>query len=110
MKKQHMVMLVLAALLAGLGGGIVSSQFLNVQPALAETSPRISAIVTAKAFQLVDDNGNVRALLGLRSMEGAGLWLYDTDGKALAALEVVEDGSGSVTLGNKEGKIIWSKP
>jgi hypothetical protein len=109
MKKKHMAVLVLAALMAGLAGGMISSQILNVQPALAETNPRISKIVAAKAFQLMDEDGNVRALLGLRSM-GVGIWLYDKSGKALAALEVVEGGTGSVTIGDKEGKVIWSKP
>jgi hypothetical protein len=41
---------------------------------------------------------------------GVGIWLYDKSGKALAALEVVEGGTGSVTIGDKEGKVIWSKP
>ena len=110
MKKKHTAVLVLVALMAGLTGGIVSSQLLNVQPAVAETSPSIAKIVAAKAFQLVDDDGNVRALLGLRSMEGVGLWLYDKEGKALAALEVLSGGTGSVTIGDKEGKVIWAKP
>ena len=110
MKKKHMAVMVLGLFMAGMIGGMVSSQLLNATSAVAETSPRISKIVAAKSFQLMDEDGNVRALLGLRSMEGVGLWLYDKDGKALAALEVIEGRTGSVTIGDTTGKVIWAKP
>jgi hypothetical protein len=110
MKRKEIIVWVLVAFLAGLAGGTLSSKLFSVQPVLATTSPGVSNVVAAKTFQLMDEDGNVRALLGHRSMEGVGLWLYDRSGKALAALEVVEGGTGSLTIGNTQGKIIWSKP
>ena len=62
--------------------------------------------VTARAFCLVDGEGNRRALLGLldTTQNGAGLQLFDEKGMTRAGLVLGEKGL-ILTLSDKEGKV-----
>ena len=61
-KKQYSLMLILA-LVAGLVGGVVSSQFLVGQPAFAEKKSKPQKVIEAQEFRLVNKNGKLRAFL-----------------------------------------------
>lgn len=61
-KKQYSLMLVLA-LVAGLVGGVVSSQFLTGRPVFAGKKSEPPKVIEAQGFRLVDDKGNVLARL-----------------------------------------------
>jgi hypothetical protein len=62
-KKQYSLMLVLA-LVAGLVGGVVSSQFFIGKSAFAEKKAKPQKVIEAQEFRLVDKEGKTRAMLG----------------------------------------------
>lgn len=59
-RKQHTLTVVLS-LIAGLVGGMVSSQFFMGQPVYAEKKPTQEKVVRAEKFELVDKNNKVVA-------------------------------------------------
>ena len=83
-RKQYSLMLVLA-LAAGLVGGVVSSQFLMSQPALAEKRAESKRIIEAEGMVIRDSNGIVRLELGVfKGLGEAGLRIYFENGKSKA--------------------------
>ena len=64
MNKKQYSLLVVLALVAGLVGGVVSSQFLMGQPAFAEKAGS-KKVIKARRFQVMDDSGIERASFGL---------------------------------------------
>ena len=64
---------------------------------------RTEEVVRAKRFELVDENGEVRAVLGFTKGASA-LWLCDENGNARVALKVAPDGSPVLTFANQAGK------
>jgi hypothetical protein len=64
-KKQHTLTVALA-LVAGLIGGVISSQLLAEKPVHTEKPTKAEKVVMAEAFQLVDRNGKVLASLNNR--------------------------------------------
>ena len=83
-KKQYSLIVVLA-FVGGLVGGVVSSQLLLGQPALAESGIH-PGNVRGSSFTMVDDNGKTRAKLQM------------------------QPGGPSLTLFNEKGKVIWRAP
>ena len=67
-------------------------------------------MVVTEAVQLVDDNGKVRAILGVNPKGTATFALFDKDGKERATVGLLEDGSPVVVMRDKEGKAIWGAP
>lgn len=61
-KKQHTLTVVLA-LVAGLVGGIISSQLLIDQPVYAEKKPAHEKLVRTEKLEIVDEEGKVYARL-----------------------------------------------
>ena len=61
--------------------------------------PEIPDVIQAKAFQLVDDNGKVRAELSM-SQGSPEFKLLDGEGKAVVSATVFESGQPSLLLGN----------
>jgi hypothetical protein len=87
-KKQYSLMLVLA-LVAGLVGGVVSSQFFVGQPAFA----MIEKSFIAQNFMLKDEKGRIR-----------GIWTIEQDGTARLKME--SDTGTIVLLTNNEGSSV----
>jgi len=130
-KKEYSLMLVLA-LVAGLVGGVVSSQFFVGQPAFAEKDAKTEKVIEAEEFRLVDKDGRTRAFLGFgHSPINRGqprLELHGKEGFPLAVLGVSslmteqESMEGerslrhprrpifSLVLLNEMGKVIWRAP
>lgn len=99
-------------------------------------APRHSSsdIVTARQFTMVDEDGKLRATLGMsESGVAGGLWLYDESenvranfyslldgtvglslfdnhGNPRASLDMDADGASSLVLSDKDGKPIWTAP
>ena len=61
--KQYSLMIAIA-LIAGLVGGVVSSQFIGGQPAFARKTAYFKKVIEAEELRLVDKNGKTRAFLG----------------------------------------------
>ena len=130
-KKQYSLMLVLA-LVAGLVGGVVSSQFLMGQPAFAEKKSKPLKVVESEEFRLVDKDGKTRAFLGFgHSPINRGQPRFELHGKAGFPLAVLGVSSlmteqermegerslrhprrpiFSLVLFNEKGKVIWRAP
>jgi hypothetical protein len=125
-KKQYSLMIVLA-LVAGLVGGVVSSQFLMGQPAFAEKKAKPQKVIEAQEFRLVDKDGKTRAFLGINR----GQPRFELHGKRGFPLAVLGLSSSmteqermegerslrhprrpivSLVLRNERGKVIWRAP
>jgi hypothetical protein len=73
-------------------------------------------VIRANSFILEDENGNVRASLGMTS-DGPGLSLYDENGKVRAGMVSTEDGAklvlsdenGNVRASLEAGPVPWLK-
>lgn len=98
-KKQYSLMLVLA-LVAGLVGGVVSSQFLVGQPAFAEK--RHEKVIMSQMFALVDENGQFRGEFGLTP---TGVSLSLIEGKEVrASLALRPDGTIGLGFRDNDGE------
>lgn len=72
----------------------------------AMSPPSIQDVVTAKSFEVVDDEGNVRAELGVLPDGSHGLALHDADGNERATLGVWPHGTAqSLSLHDPDGKM-----
>jgi hypothetical protein len=69
----------------------------------ASVSPASQRIVKAKAFEVVDTAGNVRAKLALMPEDLVGLGLLDASGRARTVLEYDLDGSTGLSLFDPNG-------
>ena len=125
-KKQYSLMLVLA-LVTGLVGGVVSSQFLVGQAAFASKKEKPRKVIEAQEFRLVDKDGKTRAFLGINR----GQPRFELHGKRGFPLAVLGLSSSmteqermegerslkhprrpivSLVLLNEKGKVIWRAP
>ncbi len=103
---QYAVVLTLA-IAAGLVGGVVSSWLFVGTPVFAQKS-EVAEVIRAKRFEMVDEDGMLRAALTLLAGEPR-LFLYDKDEKVRAGLALV-DGEPHLRLFDKNGKPIWTAP
>ncbi len=70
-------------------------------------NPNIPSVVQAHSFQLVDDNGAVRGVLGMGRSQPY-LALYDQNGiPRLDALLVSDSGDPSLVLSDQQGETRW---
>ena len=92
--KTLMMVAVVAA--AAFAGGAFS-QWAMARAEACKKVEEAPGVIEAKAFNVVDDNGNVMAVLGADE-EGTGLAILDVDGTARAVFGIDEDGSGLVFL------------
>lgn len=100
--RQHSFMTVLA-LIAGLVGGLLSSQFFEGHTAFAEKESKPGKIVQASEFRLVDEKDLVRASFGL-SGGGPGIILYGKSGKFRALLSLTTSHESPVlSLADEDG-------
>jgi len=99
MNRKHIIFTVLLALLSGLIGGVLSIWFLMPTSVLAQDEP--PKVIEAQEFRVVDDEGRMRAKLGLGTFRNLGvgypeethLLIFDEEGEE--RLKLVESGGFS---------------
>lgn len=98
--------MLIAALMAGALGGAAS---VRVWPAPAaafadQQSQQLLTSISAKQFEVMDDQGNMRAKLNVSGEGMAHLGLYDQQGVERAALVVTREGTSMLALSGDDGK------
>jgi|GEM_PF-1268952 len=109
-KKKQCSLMVVLALLAGLVGGMVSSQLFMGQLVFAETAQQNEQVVVAREFRLVDKRGKTRAVLRFSPIGGARLAMLDASAKVRAAFGLVKDGTPFLGMLDKNGQPFWKAP
>ena len=132
MSKRQYVLMLVVALIAGLMGGVVSSQYLVGQTAFARKKEPPRKVIEAQEFRLVDKDGKTRAFLGFghnpTNRKQPRFELHGKAGFPLAVLGVSShmteqermEGERSLrhprrpifslVLLNEMGKVIWRAP
>ena len=101
-KKQYSLVL-LSALLAGLVGGTLTSQFLTGQPAFAGKMAESRKMVVAEEFRLVNKKGEVLSTWGMYA-GGPGMVLFSKGGEYRAVFSLTSPEEGPIlTLADKGG-------
>jgi hypothetical protein len=83
----------LACVVAGVGMGAARMQ-----------QPRVPVVIKAKSFQAVDDNGTVRAWLGLQTDGNPGVYIRDAKGKNGIAMWVDKAGRPVMRMFDANGQ------
>ncbi len=84
------------ALIAGLIGGIISSQFFIGEPVFAK-----KRVIKAQEFQVVDNKGKIRAKLGLTFKGDSYLQYFDMNSKGRIILGLDKDGNPGLVYVDK---------
>jgi hypothetical protein len=95
--------MLIAALLAGALGGAASARIWPA-PASAFADQQMLTSISAKQFEVMDDQGNMRAKLNVSGEGMAHLGLYDQQGVERAALVVTKEGTSMLALSGDDGK------
>ena len=103
MTRMQYLVLLGAAILAGILGGALSERFFTESLAVAQPK---SKGVSAEEFLLLDKAGKVRAGLGLDANGEIGLVMTSKDGTR--KLYLSPDESSAVRLVDRNGKVLWS--
>lgn len=74
-----------------------------VSVALLGAGPQDPVVITAREFQIVDDDGTVRAILGTQPDGCSGLYLYDKTSRSRVVLDTKPDGRSGLYLYDKNG-------
>src|SRR3984893_4577483 len=98
--------MMIAALMAGALGGAASGRVWAAQASAfaAQQSQQLLTSISAKQFEVMDDQGNMRAKLNVSGEGMAHLGLYDQDGVERAALVVTKEGTSMLALSGDDGK------
>jgi hypothetical protein len=96
--------IVIAALIAGALGGAASARMWPAAAAAAAADQQLLTSISAKQFEVMDEQGNVRAKLNVSGEGMSHLGLYDQQGVERAALVVTRDGATMVALSGDDGK------
>jgi hypothetical protein len=132
MNSKQYALVVVLAVIAGFGGGVMAGRWPMDQPLLTSKPAKI---VRAEAFQLVDSHGATHAALDIQEGGGPGLLFYDSDHEARVVFEMTSkgdprlflidangiiravlglgldaDGSPFMRLRDENRKILWSIP
>ncbi|MCS7208447.1 MAG: hypothetical protein NZ874_02645 [Fimbriimonadales bacterium] len=75
----------------------------------SQRRPRIAETVDARRFRLFDQEGNLRAELGMPFGEPA-LFLYDSKGKARAWILLDREGNARIMFVDSEDQAVWTAP
>ena len=103
MNKKQCGLLLVFSLLAGLVGGILSSQFFLGTPALAEKKVGLQNVVTAEEFRLVDKEGKTLSTWGMYA-GGPGIVLFNKNGQFRAVFSLTSPDEGPVlTFADNKG-------
>ncbi|MFN4032140.1 MAG: hypothetical protein ACK4ME_00735 [Fimbriimonadales bacterium] len=103
---RHFQTLLLAAIVA-LFGFLSGVTLMDVRE--SQRRPRIAESVDAKRFRLYDEQGNLRAELGMPFGEPA-LFLYDAKGKPRAWILLDREGNARMMFVDGEDQPQWSAP
>src|SRR3984893_16584028 len=98
--------MLIAALMAGALGGAGSARIWPAPASAfaAQQSQQLLTSISAKQFEVMDDQGNMRAKLNVSGEGMAHLGLYDQDGVERAALVVTKEGTSMLALSSDDGK------
>lgn len=100
---QTLILLAIVALFGFLSGVAV------MEAREMQRRPRIAESVDARRFRLLDENGNVRAELGMPFGEPA-LFLYDAKGKPRAWILLDREGNARIMFVDSEDQTLWTAP
>ena len=103
--KQFRALAVLTVVSGFLGGAVVNL-VLRGGPAMAQAGGAVPEVVRAGRFEVVDDQGVMRAAFGHLSVlwnNNPGLFLYDAAGKTRAELFLGDHGSPGLVLSGPDG-------
>ncbi len=95
--------MLIAALMAGAVGGAASARMWPA-PASAFADQQLLTSIGAKQFEVMDEQGNMRAKLNVSGEGMAHLGLYDQQGVERAALVVTKEGTSMLALSGDDGK------
>jgi hypothetical protein len=93
----------IAALIAGALGGAASARIWP-GPASAAAAQQSLTSITARQFEVMDDQGNERAKLSVSPEGMAQLTMYDQQGVQRAALAVTKEGAAMLAMSGDDGK------
>lgn len=99
--------MLIAALMAGALGGAVSARVWPAPApafAAAQQPQQLLTSISAKQFEVMDDQGNMRAKLNVSGEGMAHLGLYDQQGIERAAVVVTKEGTSMFALSGDDGK------
>ena len=95
--------MLIVALMAGALGGAASARIWPA-PASAFADQQLLTSISAKQFEVMDDQGNVRAKLNVSGEGMAHLGLYDQQGVERTALVVTKEGNAMLAMSGDDGK------
>lgn len=107
MNRKQCVSVVALALVAGLVGGVVSTQLFVGKPAFAEKKPPHEKVLRAERFLLVDKDGKMHGVLAVDENSSGfhpTLSLVDNTGMGRLTLTLDSSGSPSLYMHDKKGK------
>jgi hypothetical protein len=93
-----------AAIMAGLVGGMVSVWLFDKGVAFARKGSKEKQVVTAEDFHLVDGSGRLRGALFVSAKGEPGFALFDKEGKDRILLMLNADGSAAIELHDEAGE------
>ena len=103
MNKKQCGLLLVLSLLAGVVGGILTSEFFLATPVLAEKKVGPQNVVVAEEFRLVDKEGTVLSTWGMYA-GGPGIVLFDKKGQFRAVFSLTSPNKGPVlTFADNKG-------
>lgn len=89
MNAKQYVFAVILMVFAGFSGGMLGARFFASQPAMA--GEEAIKAVEARKFNLIDENGVVRATLGWNEFNGPSLRMFNIKGEERMALGIAEN-------------------
>ena len=95
--------ILIAALIAGALGGAASVRMWPTAAA-ASADQQLLTSISAKQFEVMDDQGNVRVKFNVSGEGMSHLGLYDQQGVERAALVVTKEGATMLALSGDDGK------
>ena len=104
MKQNGNRALLMAALMAGAIGGASTARIWPAPAAAAAADQQLLSSISAKQFEVMDEQGNVRAKLNVSGEGMAHLGLYDQQGIERAALVVTKEGTTMLAMSGDDGK------
>ena len=105
MNRRQFSLLLVLSLLAGLVGGILTSQFFLATPVLAEKKTGPARVVIAEEFRLVDNEGKILSTWGMYA-GGPGIVLFNKNGQFRAVFSLTSPEEGPVlTFADNKGNL-----
>jgi len=103
MNRRQFSLLLVLSLLAGLVGGILTSQFFLGTPVLAEKKVGAQNVIVAEEFRLVDKEDNILSTWGMYA-GGPGIVLFGKNGQFRAVFSLTSPDEGPIlTFADNKG-------